>query len=242
MDNNEDDVLGSLPLGDLDGAVRREAGYRADEAWDALRSFHDDVSRENFVGLLEVATAERAISPHCLLASRFWAGTYCLRFTGWLDELVLAIARPDGSDELARASWFEGKRIVDVLADLQGQLRRDGLESLVQLADASSFQQGVLAIQIGLEARFGSLPWELARLSTARVPGDLGPVIAVMGAQWALTDDGLEGIDHRYVIEFRRLSELDWLDHVGGKAWVDRDEFADAFDVARAYFNSGGGS
>jgi hypothetical protein len=51
------------------------------------------------------------------------------------------------------------------------------------------------------------------------------------GAQWAVTEDGIERLDGGYVIEKTRLQELPWPLHMAGKVWVDIEEFATAWLV-----------
>lgn len=66
---------------------------------------------------------------------------------------------------------------------------------------------------------------------------ELGEVLW-QGRQWAVTEDGLECRDGTYAIETKRLSEtwddgsISWLHHMGGKEWVDKEDFATAFFVA----------
>ncbi len=58
------------------------------------------------------------------------------------------------------------------------------------------------------------------------------------GRQWAVTSDGLESLDGRYVIESERLRQGigepggGWPAHMAIKRWADPDEFTTAWMIA----------
>lgn len=58
--------------------------------------------------------------------------------------------------------------------------------------------------------------------------------------QWILTDTQLDTTlgNPPYQILLTRLKEMDWIDHVLDKTWVDRESFLNAFHTARALSES----
>jgi hypothetical protein len=68
-----------------------------------------------------------------------------------------------------------------------------------------------------------------------KVRGDRLDEIWWRGAQWAVTDRGIECLDGTYFIDKARLLEepdYSWPQHMSGKGWVDIDEFTTAWLVA----------
>ena len=75
-----------------------------------------------------------------------------------------------------------------------------------------------------------------AKSGRGRASSNLGAVIEVVNANWAVTDDGLEFlVGQPYTIERDRLHEAGGLEHVRRKRWVD---FDDAYRTACAVFPS----
>lgn len=64
-----------------------------------------------------------------------------------------------------------------------------------------------------------------------KVRGEALGAIWWRGAQWAVTEHGIERLDDTYVIDRTRLMEFreSWPEHMAGKIWVDVDEFATAW-------------
>lgn len=58
-----------------------------------------------------------------------------------------------------------------------------------------------------------------------------GEVLAVYGV-FAVTDGGIECLDHTYFIENCRLEE-DWMSHMGSKNWVNMTDFRKALEYAK---------
>lgn len=78
--------------------------------------------------------------------------------------------------------------------------------------------------------------WPYAsRAAVGAVPVRGEPLHPVLwrGAQWAVTDYGLETLDGTYAIDVERLLGDEYLiRHMGRKLWVDVDDFTTAFCVA----------
>ena len=57
------------------------------------------------------------------------------------------------------------------------------------------------------------------------------------GAQWKVTDYGIEAIDGSYEIHRGDLSmdvgDGGWVGHMSEKTWVDMEDFKRAFEIAR---------
>lgn len=61
---------------------------------------------------------------------------------------------------------------------------------------------------------------------------DLSPVLERHGT-WAVTLYGVECLTHPYWIEFDRLREPDWIDHMRSKPWAVWPDFVAAFESAK---------
>jgi hypothetical protein len=61
---------------------------------------------------------------------------------------------------------------------------------------------------------------------------DLPPILDRVGA-WAICTDGLYCLTQSYTITSDRFDEMDWIDHMRAKEWVDGTEFAAAFELGR---------
>jgi hypothetical protein len=77
--------------------------------------------------------------------------------------------------------------------------------------------------------------------SDVHVRGEPLAEIWWQGQQWAVTAYGVEARDGTYAIAKDRLKEhledprpYSWIAHLGGKRWVDIDDFASAYFVAIA--------
>ncbi|KAB0465272.1 hypothetical protein [Vibrio kanaloae] len=57
---------------------------------------------------------------------------------------------------------------------------------------------------------------------------------------WAVTDDGLRyvGSYTDYFISKERLSSTDWVEHVGNKTFVIKQDFVDAYNEAVTYHSA----
>lgn len=93
----------------------------------------------------------------------------------------------------------------------------------------------LLAINIPPRQRRRDRPIAIDRTPVKIRGEDLHPVWW-RGRQWAVTAYGIERLDGAYTIEADRLTELmesgGWPEHMGGKRWVDTEEFATAWLVA----------
>ncbi|MGH3684525.1 MAG: hypothetical protein ACRDRU_20685 [Pseudonocardiaceae bacterium] len=49
--------------------------------------------------------------------------------------------------------------------------------------------------------------------------------------RWVVTETAVVNPKQRYRVDYSRLNELNWNEHVGGKGWVNRDVFEHALDV-----------
>lgn len=58
-----------------------------------------------------------------------------------------------------------------------------------------------------------------------------GKIVAVFGV-FAVTDQGIECLDHYYAISRWELTEKDWATHMSEKTWVNIDDFKDALKCA----------
>ncbi|MCL4068339.1 hypothetical protein M3484_17370 [Pseudomonas sp. GX19020] len=65
------------------------------------------------------------------------------------------------------------------------------------------------------------------------------------GRQWAVTEYGIERCDGKtYAIRRHVLipgKEYSWIQHMGGKGWVDMPDFTAALGVAFLFFSHHGG-
>lgn len=86
---------------------------------------------------------------------------------------------------------------------------------------------GALKLDSG---RFVSVP-------EAMILFDVSPILKRFGT-WAVTEYGIECLTSSYAIPSDRLSEPDWLPHVGHKTWVVYEDFRDAYYFARKYFKT----
>lgn len=70
--------------------------------------------------------------------------------------------------------------------------------------------------------------------------GPLGRVIQLCPPQWCITEDGIKTIDDMpYEIHASRFKEMDWVDHMRGKPWVDISSFDHAWQVATDLYLNG---
>lgn len=79
-----------------------------------------------------------------------------------------------------------------------------------------------------------------ARQGRSRVPRDFGGIVELVNPQWAVTEDGVECLEHRYAIQSFRFGEMNWRSHIREKTWVDSDMFDDALEVAEFLFGPDG--
>jgi hypothetical protein len=61
---------------------------------------------------------------------------------------------------------------------------------------------------------------------------DLPPMLDRVGV-WAICVDGLYCLINNCAISSDRFDEMDWVDHMSEKDWIDETEFAAAFELAR---------
>jgi len=75
-----------------------------------------------------------------------------------------------------------------------------------------------------------------------KVRGEKLDQVIWRGRQWAVTEFGVECLDGTYAFAADRLAENinahSWLAQVGGKTWVDTEDFATAWLVALAVHGS----
>jgi hypothetical protein len=117
-----------------------------------------------------------------------------------------------------------------VLTEVALHLQRLGMYPGDTVFDATVIVLGFLrAISIPLKARSG----------LGEAPADIGPVIEIVGSQWAITEIGIESLEHQYVIGKEQVHEDDWQRHMSEKVWVDQDQFRDALHLAKSLWPRG---
>lgn len=129
-------------------------------------------------------------------------------------------------ERLEAHAWSNDQAFGDVFVGIGEALQRLGLYPGHKAFDpGGSFGEIVRAAEVALGSR---------REGPVR---DLGPVVEVVGDQWAVTEHGLECLTHRYTLQGQQLRADDQSSrtHVLEKKWVNADDFDDAFGVACAY-------
>ena len=62
-------------------------------------------------------------------------------------------------------------------------------------------------------------------------------ILKVFGL-FAITEAGIECLDHEYYIENSRLNEIDWVSHMEDKLWVNIEDFKKALAYAKSRYKS----
>jgi len=78
-------------------------------------------------------------------------------------------------------------------------------------------------------------PWPVTHIATYE---NCGPLLDQVGV-WAICTDGLMGLGAGYFIASNRFEELDWIEHMRVKSWVDIGDFGKALDRARSWKRAG---
>ena len=140
--------------------------------------------------------------------------------------LLLTIEHLDGTP-IHEVGWPPDAAADTAAVDVADALVVHNLYPGDDRFDASALLRDVLeTVRTGIIARTGPG----ARL--------LGPLIEIPGRQWAIASDGLYSLDRDYRIPAMRLwdSGEDWRGHMLSKQWVDRDDFLETYQVARALY------
>jgi len=100
----------------------------------------------------------------------------------------------------------------------------------------SSTNHGECALVMS-EAYNGQVAWSRERpdqrtIVEAATHYDLPPLLDRVGI-WAICVDGLYCLTQSYAITSDRFDQMDWVEHMRAKDWVDETEFAAAFELAR---------
>lgn len=198
---------------------------------DLLEAWDTNLNLESVWSLLNSAQSVGAISADGIrvyLPGPDLERWMRLRAEGTSDHprVLFAVEMADRTEE-AHYEWHMDRSPHDAVRDLFEVVRRTGVEWTAFDA-AWIFEQALIPIRIGLEAKYRA----------PRRNRDLEHVVEVPEAQWAITGRGLECTTRHYPIDWWRLWEEDWVDHMEGKGWVDIGEFITALMHARGYFES----
>ena len=173
--------------------------------------------------LLDAAVARAAVGRHGIRVPipgstrRLWLG-------GGSSDAELAVQELDGREVGHRVRFGGGPGTQDFASALRGLAADAGTE----LPDPSALEEELVrALRLAVDAR------------TAAHVNDLGELLEVVNRQWALSADGMRGLDRYYFIPRDRLTEADpkWPTLVaGGRAWIDAALFEEAYRAARALY------
>ncbi len=75
----------------------------------------------------------------------------------------------------------------------------------------------------------------IVELATSK---ELPPILYRKG-EWVLTAEGIDSLLNPYFIEAARFGELDWLEHMEEKNWVNIRDFACVLDAGRDFVRWG---
>lgn len=211
-----------------------------------LQRFRDDVSVERLQDLLTTAREIRAISTHGLR----------VRFSG--EDFALRVGAHSTAASLAAAASTFTRQSLGLWIEIESMTGRH-LDSVRWRSEETAQQFGrTLSTQLkrhrlypgderfstGLAETFENLI-EVVQYSidvvNSRIPGmrELGPVIQRVGPQWLITDDGLESADpYLYTVGWPS-NKPGMHDHMREKAWLDYDEFWEAWEIASGLENHG---
>ena len=64
---------------------------------------------------------------------------------------------------------------------------------------------------------------------------EVDPIVKRFGA-WVVTTYGIECLEQYYPIELSRVNESDWVEHMGGKMWVEIGDFSAALAYAKVLY------
>lgn len=67
---------------------------------------------------------------------------------------------------------------------------------------------------------------------------DLPPLIERIG-DWVISKDGIHCLYVNYFVDKSSFDEDDWIEHVNGKTWVNKNDFVAIFNKAKAMVASG---
>lgn len=131
-------------------------------------------------------------------------------------------------DRLGERRWVGGQPAADFFAQLAELLQQHGrFETGGAFDPERILDQLITTLDVAIASR----------TRRGGGPADLGRVIEVPVAGWAITEDGIEAVgQHQYVVERARVHEKDWYQHMKGKSWVVLDDFDYALEIARALF------
>lgn len=145
------------------------------------------------------------------------------------DQFLITIETLGGQRLSNTITWTKEEPTDDMFVRVARELKRQGLYGGDKSFDATNIMsQLAKTIEVPLKARAG----------LGRASPDIGPVIELIGPQWAVTEHGIEGLDHYYVIARGAVSRDNWEWHMSQKTWVDSDEISEALDVARGMWST----
>lgn len=213
--------------------------YDLQEHMDALTEARDEADRnlvDSFIAQPTAGTLQRLLLRALSLGAISPRGVRVevphqyerLRFgLGDGGEVQVAIEQFDG-ETIETIPWTDDLDVGAIFNLVATALQRRRLYPGDSSFDVPRMLQQVSdSIALGLDARIGRGGGAL----------DLGPVIEVPNASWAITEDGIEALaPHHYVIERHRVDEADLYSHLAGKGWTDRDEVHWTLTIARALF------
>lgn len=201
---------------------RREIENRTDDS--LLEQFRVEPNAARLRAMLDRARQLKAVSANGPRAEVPGTGYYLRAAIDPDGDLHLGLEDESGNRR-ASLAWTEERTAADMLVHF-----RSWLDQNTHFANAN-MQPALEAITNTIEIGIG------AKTGRRTGPTDLSPIIEQIGPTWAITDFGIEAIgEHHYVIESSRLNETDWYSHVGGKSWVDQDEFWHALMTAERLF------
>lgn len=222
-------ALGAAMRGRLAGDL--EATEEAFQAFDAAPSFQTTQWLLNKAADLKATSSSgvRVGLPSMWERLRFKPRS--IEATDGTRHVILVTLEQVDGEPIETLVWDESKSATDLFLEVARVLQGLGKFPGANTFDATEIMTRLRrALWVAISARQGD----------SGIPADLGPVIEVPGSQWAITEDGIECLEHGYVIERSRIGdgEPKWMKHMSEKTWVDMREFELAFDVATLLFDS----
>lgn len=209
-------------LDDLSSLSKQVMEQRAEERQALFDTVRGSLTPRALRAMLDEAIAAGAISTHGFRV-QVPNGPAWIRFQPSDYDDSVEIRSEFASGKVAHyADWRAGEG-VDVLIK--------ELATLIEAAGAGSttFDAAPLIETLVHQARHLTL----VRMGVESGVRNLDPAIELPTPQWAITMYGLEATEKPYRIEWARIDEPDWNDHIAGKEWADLSEFQYALDLAR---------
>lgn len=197
---------------------------------DQLLMAEVDPSQHNIAVVLAAATDARALSPAGL---RFRLGPltdHWLRFSldGSRSATLLTVESRDTA-LATRIVWHNSTPAQALFATLTSEMRT--FEVGVEEIDSSAI----------LRRLIGDIKVALSRVEHGDVQR-WGPLIEIVGANWAVATGGLCRLDRHFGIPANRLlnAREDWRAYVLRNSWADADESTEALRTAVAVYRAAG--